>query len=52
MLNLSYSFKPSGEWFVFNIDTGKTIETPHLKNAQKARMEWLRQRSLTPKGNN
>lgn len=51
MLNLSYSFKPDGSWFVFNIDTGKTVETPHLKNAVKARNEWIRQRSLTHKGN-
>lgn len=46
MLNLSYSFKPDGSWFVFDIDTGKTIKTSHLKNAQKARMEWLRQSAL------
>lgn len=40
MLNLSYSFKPTGDWFVFDLDTGKTIETPVLKNARKARMAW------------
>lgn len=47
MHNLSYSFKPDNSWFVFDLDTGKTIETPHLKSAAKARMEWIRQRSLT-----
>lgn len=51
MLNLSYSFKPNGEYFVFNLDTDKTIETPILKSARKARMEWVRQRSLPHKGN-
>lgn len=52
MLNLSYSFKPGNDgWFVFDIDTGKTIETPLLKTARKARMEWVRQRSLTHKEN-
>lgn len=40
MLNLSYSFKPNGEYFIFSLDTGKTIETPILKNARKARMAW------------
>ena len=49
MLNLSYSFKPDGSWFVFDLDTGKTIDTPPLKNARKARMEWVRQRSLKTK---
>lgn len=51
MLNLSYSFKPDRSWFVFDLDTGKTIPTPVLKSARKARMEWVRQRSLTDKGN-
>lgn len=51
MLNLSYSFKPDGSWFVFDLDTGATVETPPLKSARKARMEWVRQRSLTHKGN-
>jgi hypothetical protein len=51
MKNLSYSFKPDHSWFVFDLDTGRTIDTPHLKNANKARMEWVRQRSQKPKGN-
>jgi hypothetical protein len=49
MRNLSYSFKPDGAWFVFDLDTGKTIETPFLKTAKKARLEWVRQRGLFPK---
>jgi hypothetical protein len=43
--NFSYSFKPDGSWFVFDLDTGLTIATPSLKSAKKARMEWIRQRS-------
>lgn len=46
MKNLSYSFKPDGSWFVFDLDTGNTIDTPHLKSARKARMEWVRQRAI------
>lgn len=49
MLDLSYSFKPDGSYFIFDIASGKTIETPLLKSARKARMEWVRQRSLTHK---
>lgn len=51
MLNLSYSFKPDGSWFVFDLDTGRTIETNPLKSARKARMAWTVLRSLKPKGN-
>jgi hypothetical protein len=46
MKNLSYSFKADKSWFVFDLDTGKTVTTPHLKTARAARMEWIRQRGL------
>jgi hypothetical protein len=46
MKNLSYSFRPDKGYFVFDLDTGKTIETPVLKTARSARMEWIRQRGV------
>jgi hypothetical protein len=43
--NLSYSFKPDGTHFIFDIDTGKTIPIDYpLKTARRARREWVRQR--------
>jgi hypothetical protein len=42
MKNLSYSFKPNGHFFVFDLDTGKTIPTKYpLKTPRAARKAWL-----------
>lgn len=47
MNNLSYSFKPDGSWFIFCVDTGKTVETNSpLNNARRARREWVRLRGV------
>jgi hypothetical protein len=43
MKNLSFSFnKKSKLYFVFDIDTGKTIKTKYpLRRLKDARMAWL-----------
>lgn len=47
MKNLSYSFKPDGTYFVFDVDTGKTIPTDYpLRSARRARREWVRLRGV------
>ena len=40
MLPLSYSFAPNRTWFVFNLQTGETVERG-LKTSRAARMRWI-----------
>lgn len=53
MRNLSYSFKPDGTYFIFDIGTGATVPVarpdgtlPVLRSPRAARMEWIRQRGV------